>query len=71
MNLREAINQWQALPPEEKVRRRWALIPMKVAMSMEFDGEPVDLKKLEEAHASRLMPPALSAPPSDHSASRS
>ena len=71
MTLREAINQWRALPPEEKGASQVAQIPLKVAMSMEFEGEPVDLKKLEEAHANRPLPPGLSAPPSADSATRS
>jgi len=56
MILREAINRWRALPQEEKARRRWALIPLKVALSMEFEGEPVDPKKLQAVHANRPLP---------------
>jgi len=69
VTLREAINQWRVLPPEEKARRRWVRIPLKVAMSMEFEGEPVDLKRLEEAHANR-PPPGSSTPLSANSATR-
>jgi hypothetical protein len=70
MTLRETINQWRSLPPEEKVRRRWVRIPLKVAMSMKFEGEPVELKRLEEAHDRRPLPPGLSTPLSADSSTR-
>jgi hypothetical protein len=54
---KEAIRLWRALPEEEKARRRWARIPLNVAQSMAFEGEPVDLAVLEAQHALRPMPP--------------
>jgi hypothetical protein len=44
------------------------LIPLNVAMSMEFEGEPIDLKRLEDAHASQPLPPGSSTPLSADSA---
>ena len=51
----EAIRVWRALPEEEKRRRRLESIPRKVARSMAFEGEPVDLKVLEAQLAQHLM----------------
>ncbi len=53
MDWREVIERWQALPPEERSRLSRARIPLNVAESMAFAGEPVDLKMLEEVHARR------------------
>lgn len=41
-------------------RRRWESIPRTVAVSMAFEGEPVDLAWLEELHR-RMGLPALRA----------
>jgi hypothetical protein len=56
MDWNEAIRQWRALPEAEQQRRR-ATIPRKVARSMAFEGEPVDLALLEARHARRTMLP--------------
>lgn len=55
MDWRQVIEQWQALPPEERSKRARARIPLNVAESMAFAGEPVDLKMLEEEHARREL----------------
>jgi uncharacterized protein with von Willebrand factor type A (vWA) domain len=57
MGWKEAIRQWRALPEEERQRRRRASIPRKVARSMAFEGEPVDLALLEPRHARRRILP--------------
>ena len=41
------IKRWRALPPEEQARIRRSRIPMNVAESMAFEGEPVELAALE------------------------
>ena len=38
-------------PPEEQARLRRQRIPLNVAESKAFAGEPVDLEMLEEEHA--------------------
>ena len=53
MDWQQVIERWQALPPEERSRLSRARIPLNVAESMAFAGEPVDLKMLEEEHARR------------------
>jgi hypothetical protein len=55
MEWKEAIREWRALPEEEQQRRRRASIPRKVARSMAFEGEPVDLGELDAWHARRAM----------------
>ncbi len=52
---------WRALPPEEKRRRRWARIPLNVAESMAFEGEPVNIAMLQAEHDQRT-PLATSKP---------
>ncbi len=56
------IQEWRALSPEEKLRRRWASIPLSVARSFAAAGEPVDLAALEAAHAQRIFPSVGSVP---------
>ena len=46
MDWQQVIERWQALPPEERSRLSRARIPLNVAESMAFAGEPVDLKML-------------------------
>jgi len=58
MNWKEHIAHWRRLPPEEKLRRNWEAIPLDVAQSMAFEGEPVPLSRIHETHA-RIVPPAL------------
>ena len=61
MNWIEIVHRWRRLPAEEKLRRRWQAIPLDVAQSMAFEGEPVDRRWLEELH-SQTATPALSKP---------
>jgi len=63
---KQAIAQWRALPEEEKLRRRWASIPRRVAASFAFAGEPVDLAMLEAEHARQPIP-AFTAQPGSRS----
>ena len=66
MDWKQVIERWQALPPEERSRLSRARIPLNVAESMAFAGEPVDLKMLEEEHARRAekdQSPAPDKPP--------
>ncbi len=62
MDWKLAIENWRRLPADEKARRRWALIPLKVARSMAFAGEPVSLAVLEAEHARRPQPLATRTP---------
>lgn len=50
----EAIKHWRSLSPAEQRRRALANLPLKVARSMAFEGEPVDQAMLE-AELERLM----------------
>lgn len=43
---RDITAAWQQLSPEEQLRRRLERIPEKVARSMAFEGEPVDVEML-------------------------
>lgn len=60
MNWKENIARWRALPPEEKLRRRWEAIPQAVARSMAFEGEPVPVERIQETLA-RIGPPVAVA----------
>jgi hypothetical protein len=62
MDWKEVIKRWQALPPVEQARIRRKRIPLNVAESMAFAGEPVDLEMLEAAHARRNTRPDASKP---------
>ncbi len=53
MDWKKVIQRWQGLPPEEQARLRRLRIPLNVAESMAFEGEPVDLQMLEAEHARR------------------
>lgn len=55
MDWMQVIERWQALPIEERSRISRSRIPLNVAESMAFAGEPVDLKMLEEEHARREL----------------
>jgi hypothetical protein len=61
MTWKENIALWRSLPPEEKLRRNWEAIPLDVAQSMAFEGEPVPVEKIREILA-RIEPPALLKP---------
>ena len=54
MNWTKKIERWRALPPEEQARVRRSRIPLNVAESMAFEGEPVELAALEAEHARRM-----------------
>ena len=60
--LQIVIQNWRALSPETQLRRRWARIPRNAAISMAFEGEPVDIAVLEATHARRLLPLASLKP---------
>lgn len=47
MDWRDVVVAWQQLSPEEQLRRRLERIPEKVARSMAFEGEPVDIEMLK------------------------
>ena len=57
----ESIQNWRRLPAEEQRRIWWALIPRRVAESMAYEGEPVELEWLEKLHQAET-PPFLSKP---------
>lgn len=57
LSWQQAIQRWRDLPEAEKHRIRWLRIPLNVAQSMAFEGEPVKLETLEREHASHAMPP--------------
>ena len=63
------IARWRSLTPEAKLRRRWEAIPLDVAQSMAFEGEPVSLETLR-AILDRIEPPALLKRPSEFSVTR-
>lgn len=44
-----AVLRWRRLTPEQQRDIRRRRLPAKVARSMAFEGEPVDLRHLEEA----------------------
>lgn len=58
MSTKENIARWRSLPPEEKLRRKWEAIPLDVAQSMAFEGEPVPLERIT-ATLAQIVPPAL------------
>ncbi len=62
MDWKQAIERWRALPQEERVRMRRGRIPLNVAESMEFEGETVDFRMLEEEHARRTAQRESSKP---------
>lgn len=57
MDWKQIIEQWRRLPTAEQKRLCLACIPRKVARSMAFEGEPVDLKMLEAELKHRTTPP--------------
>lgn len=61
MTWKENISQWRHLTPEEKLRRKWESIPLDVAQSMAFEGEPVPVERIR-ATLARIEPPALLKP---------
>ena len=59
MDWKEVIERWQALPPEEQLRLQRQRIPLNVAESMAFEGEPVSLAMLKALHALKPVPLAI------------
>jgi hypothetical protein len=47
MNWKWTIERWRNLTLEEQARIRLASLPRKVARSMAFEGEPVDLEPMK------------------------
>jgi len=60
MDWKQAIERWRSLPPEERARIRRRRIPLNVAESMAFEGEPVDLAAMEAELVRLETPPATS-----------
>lgn len=58
MGYEENIRAWRALSPERKLRLRWDAIPLHVASSMAFAGEPVPIETIREFLA-RIPFPAM------------
>ncbi|MGQ0525493.1 MAG: hypothetical protein ACT4P8_17740 [Betaproteobacteria bacterium] len=56
MDWKQAIERWRSLPPEQRARLRRNRIPLNVAESMAFEGEPVELTVLR-AELARLETP--------------
>lgn len=64
MDWKLTIDHWRSLPLATKARIRRDRIPLNVAESMTFEGEPVDLEAMK-VELSRLdMIPATSKPAS-------
>jgi hypothetical protein len=61
MKWTDTIQRWRDLKPEERLQIRWRRISRQVALSMSFEGQPVDLYWLETLHR-RTEPPATSKP---------
>ncbi len=59
MNWKENITLWRSLSPEEKLRRRWESIPLSVAQSMAFEGEPVPMERIRATLARIELPDLL------------
>jgi hypothetical protein len=57
-----SIQRWRALSSVQRTQVAWWRIPRQVALSMAFEGEPVDLQWLIRQHAP-LTPPARLKPP--------
>ncbi|OGA60360.1 MAG: hypothetical protein A3G81_04475 [Betaproteobacteria bacterium RIFCSPLOWO2_12_FULL_65_14] len=53
MDWKQAIERWRALPQKDQARIRRDRIPLNVAESMAFEGEPVELAALR-AELARL-----------------
>lgn len=60
MDWKLAIERWRDLPPQEQARIRLSRLPRKVARSMAFEGEPVELTALQAELARLDTPPDTS-----------
>lgn len=57
MTWQEKINAWRKLRPAQRKAIRLAQAPRQVALSMAFEGEPVDWQWLEELHRRKSVTP--------------
>ena len=57
MDWKLAIERWRSLRPEEQSRIRRSRIPLNVAESMAFEGEPVELTALQAEFVRLDTPP--------------
>ena len=55
MTWQEKINAWRKLRPAQRKAIRLAQAPRQVALSMAFEGEPVDWQWLEELHRRKAV----------------
>jgi len=62
MDWKQTIKRWRTLPPQEQARLRRNRIPLNVAESMAFEGEPVALATLRAELARLETRPATSKP---------
>ncbi len=62
MDWKQTIKRWRTLPPQEQARIRRNRIPLNVAESMAFEGEPVALATLQTELARLETRPATSKP---------
>ncbi len=60
MDWKQVFERWRALPREERARIRRSRIPLNVAESMAFEGEPVEMAALEAELARLDRRPATS-----------
>ena len=56
MTWQEKINAWRRLSPARRKAIRLAQAPRQVALSMAFEGEPVDWQWLKELHRRKAAP---------------
>lgn len=62
MDWKRAIERWRSRTLEERTRARRARLPLNVAESMAFEGEPVELAALRAEHARLVAQSAASKP---------
>ena len=65
MDWKENVRRWRALSEADKRRIRLRRIPQKVANSMAFEGQPVDMEMLEHELHRLTRAPSEKADPSD------
>ncbi|PYI82466.1 MAG: hypothetical protein DME26_17590 [Verrucomicrobia bacterium] len=56
MNWTETIRRWRRLNVEARQRIRWERIPRQVALSMAFEGGPVEVSWLQKLHHQAELP---------------
>ena len=62
MDWKQTIKRWRTLPAQERARIRRGRIPLNVAESMAFEGEPVALATLRAELARLETRPVMSKP---------